>query len=43
MKVQEGQVIALLDGKLVASANSVEQAVLDLLKKAKADEHELVT
>jgi hypothetical protein len=43
VKVQEGQVIALLDGKLVASAKTVEAAVLDLLKKAKAEEHELVT
>ena len=43
VKVQEGQVIGLLDGKLVASATSVEQGALDLLKKAKADEHELIT
>jgi hypothetical protein len=43
VKVKEGQVIALLDGKLVTAAESVEQAVLDLLKKAHADEHELVT
>ncbi len=41
--VKQGQVIALLDGKLVASVRSVEQGVLDLLKKAKAEEHELVT
>ena len=41
--VKEGQVIALLDGKLVASAKSVEQAVLDLLKKASAEKHELTT
>lgn len=43
VKVEEGQVIGLLDGKLVASAKSVEAAVLDLLKKVKAEERELVT
>jgi hypothetical protein len=43
VKVKEGQVIALLDGKLVTAAESVEQAVLDLLQKAGAREHELVT
>jgi hypothetical protein len=43
VKVKEGQVIALLDGKLVASAKTVEKGVLDFLKKAKAEEHELVT
>ena len=43
VKVKEGQVIALLDGKLVASAKTVEKGVMDFLKKAKAEEHELVT
>jgi len=43
VKVKEGQVIALLDGKLIASAKTVEKGVLDFLKKAKAEEHELVT
>ena len=41
--VKEGQVIALLDGKLVTSARSVDESVLNLLQKAKAEEHELVT
>ena len=41
--VKEGQVIALLDGKLVASSASVEEGCLDLLEKANAAEHELVT
>lgn len=41
--VKEGQVIALLDGKLVVSAESVEQGVMDLLEKAKAEQHEIVT
>jgi DAK2 domain fusion protein YloV len=41
--VKEGQVIALLDGKLVASSDSVEHGVMDLLEKAETAEHELVT
>ena len=43
VNVKEGQVIALLDGKLVVSAGSVEEGCLGLLKKAKADEYELIT
>jgi DAK2 domain fusion protein YloV len=43
VKVQSGQVIALLDGKLVLSASSLEEAVLGLLDKAEASAHELVT
>ena len=43
VKVESGQVIALLDGKLVASAGSVEEGCLALLEKANAKEHELVT
>ena len=43
VRVKEGQVIALLDGKLVVSAETVEQGVMDLLDKANAAEHELVT
>ena len=43
VKVENGQVIALLDGKLVASAKTVEKGILGLLKKAKADEHEIIT
>lgn len=41
--VREGQVIALLDGRLVASAGSVEEGTLSLLEKAEAGEHELIT
>lgn len=41
--VRDGQVIALLDGKLVVSAESVEQGVMDLLAKAEAADHEIVT
>jgi uncharacterized protein len=43
VKVKDGQVIALLDGKLVVSSESVEQGVMDLLEKAEAAEHEIVT
>ncbi len=43
VSVKNGQVIALLDGKLALAAESVEQGVLDLLEKADAAEHELVT
>jgi len=41
--VEQGQVIALLDGKLVCSAQSVEDACLCVLEKANAKEHELIT
>jgi uncharacterized protein len=43
VNVQEGQVIALLDGKLVVSAGSVEDGVLGFLEEADAGEHELIT
>jgi uncharacterized protein len=43
VKVESGQVIALLDGRLVASAGSVEDGVLSFLEKVNAQEHELVT
>ena len=43
VNVKDGQVIALLDGKLVVSAESVEQGVMELLAKAGAEEHELIT
>jgi DAK2 domain fusion protein YloV len=43
VKVEQGQVIALLDGKLVCSAGSVEEGCLCMLDKAKAGEHELIT
>jgi DAK2 domain fusion protein YloV len=41
--VKDGQVIGLLDGKLVISAASVEKGVMDLLEKAEADTHEIIT
>jgi DAK2 domain fusion protein YloV len=43
VKVESGQVIALLDGRLVASAGSVEEGCLQLLEKANAAGHELIT
>lgn len=43
VKVEQGQVIALLDGKLVCSAKSVEEGCLCMLDKAQAKEAELVT
>jgi len=43
VKVESGQVIALLDGKLVVSAGSVEEGCLGLLEKAVAEEQELIT
>ena len=43
VKVESGQVIALLDGKLVASASTVEEGCLELLEKANTAEHELIT
>ncbi|MBK9924848.1 MAG: DAK2 domain-containing protein [Anaerolineales bacterium] len=43
VNVKEGQVIALLDGKLVISAGSVEEGVLGFLEKAGADNCEITT
>ena len=43
VNVETGQVIALLDGKLVLSAPSIEEAVMNLLEKAEANQHELIT
>ena len=43
VNVKEGQVIALLDGRLVASAGSIEEGCLELLEKANAEAHELIT
>ncbi|OGO23398.1 MAG: hypothetical protein A2Y54_08720 [Chloroflexi bacterium RBG_16_51_16] len=43
VQVKQGEVIALLDGKLVVSALSVEKAVLEVLKKAKAEDNELIS
>jgi DAK2 domain fusion protein YloV len=41
--VREGQIIALLDGKLAVAADSLENGCLQLLEKAGAADHELIT
>lgn len=41
--VKEGQVIALLDGKLALSSDSLEHACLIFLDKVKAQDYELIT
>jgi DAK2 domain fusion protein YloV len=41
--VNVGQIIALLDGKLVLSTTDIQEACLGLLEKAKAENHELIT
>ncbi len=43
VSVEEGQVIALLNGKLAMSAGSVEEACLGTLEKAHAADYELIT
>jgi len=43
VQVQEGQIIALHNGKLMLSATSLEEACLGLLEKAHADHFELIT
>jgi hypothetical protein len=43
LRCEQGQVIALLDGKLVSSAMTVEEACMEFLEKAEAKEHELIT
>ncbi len=43
VNVKEGQLICLLNGKLVLSANNLKDATLGLLKKAHADHFELIT
>ena len=43
INVETGQVIALLNGKLVLAAETVEEACLNLLEKAEIDECELIT
>ncbi|MEI8133193.1 MAG: DAK2 domain-containing protein, partial [Leptolinea sp.] len=41
--VKDGQVIALLDGKLAVASDNLEHACLELLEKAGADKLELIT
>ena len=41
--VKDGQVIALLNGKLAVSSDNLESACLEFMEKAHAAEHELIT
>ena len=43
VEVEEGQVIGLLNGKLVLSASSLEEACLGILEAANAQDYELIT
>lgn len=43
LKIREGEVIALLNGELVDSSDSVMKACSNLLKKAETDEREHIT
>ncbi len=43
VQVAEGQFIGLQNGSLVTTGNSLEESLLDLLRKMGADTHELVT
>ena len=43
VQVQEGQIIGLLNGKLVVSMDDLEQACLQLLDEADADDFEIMT
>jgi len=43
VQVEQGQVIGLLDGRLICSAKSVEEGCVCLLEKANAKDHELIT
>ncbi len=43
VSVEQGQVIALVNGKLAVSAATVEEACLGALSQAHADEYELIT
>ncbi len=40
---QEGQYIALLNGKLILAVDSIEEACLELLSQANANDYELIT
>ncbi|MCH7706472.1 MAG: DAK2 domain-containing protein, partial [Chloroflexi bacterium] len=42
-QVREGEAIALLDGRLVASCDSLSQAVLELCRSASPDAGALIT
>ena len=43
LKVHQGEIIGLHNGQLVTAASNLEQACLDVLKKAEAQNYELIT
>jgi len=43
LQIKKGQVIALLNGKLIASTKTIEEACEQLLQKAKTDDFERIT
>jgi DAK2 domain fusion protein YloV len=43
VQVEEGQIIGLLNGKLVTATHKLDDACIDLLKKAHANHFELIT
>ena len=43
VNVQQGEIIALLNGQLVLSSDSIENACLELLEKASTSDHERIT
>lgn len=43
VKVAEGEIIALLNGKLVVSADSLERSCINLLEEAETEERERIT
>jgi hypothetical protein len=43
VKVLEGQIIALLDGKLVFASDDLNDTTIGLLKEAQTDQYELIT
>jgi uncharacterized protein len=43
VKVEQGEVISLLNGKLIASSQQLDQACLDLLAAAKTEDRERIT
>ena len=43
LEVEEGDIIGLLNGELVASAETIDEAALEMLGQMNADEHEILT
>jgi DAK2 domain fusion protein YloV len=43
VRVEEGEVIGLLDGELTASGSTLEEVVQEMLRQMQAGEHEIIT